>query len=86
MQPDRERLEERALVQGDALGQTEAEVGGVGHVARRSHQRWRGKEAHVGAEIVADGLARPARAAGHSRLDGHTVAHRQVGRARADGN
>jgi hypothetical protein len=86
VQADRERLEQRALVEGDAIREAIAKVSRVGEVAdERAVDRGRRQEADVGAEVVAPALAERADPARHARLQGDPLALAQPGDARADG-
>lgn len=56
-----------------------AVVGCVLVVAHQVAMHWRGRaEQHIGAQVVAAGLAEIAVAAGHARLDSHTVSYLNI--------
>ena len=83
--PTGERLDQRARLVGDAVGEREREVLVDGdEVRERAVDRRRREEAHVLAEVVAAGAALAALAARHARLERHPVADGVARHPRAD--
>ena len=73
---DGQRLEQAGGVVTDGVGNGVDERGGHGHeLTEGSVVRRRGEEANVRAQVVATGETLHAVAAGHARLDGHSLAH-----------
>jgi len=73
-------LQQSSFLHADVIRQLEAKVGGVFVVPGQvSIVRRCGTKDHVGAQVVSTLLAVIAVAAGHSRLNGHAVAHLEGG-------
>ena len=79
MEPDRQRLDQRALGVAHAVGQPEGERRGVDHRRGQAAVYRRGRpEAHGGVEVVEPQPGRLAVRVGDARLHADAVAHMQV--------
>ena len=87
MDADRERFDERALVQRDVLGERVREVGGPRDVlGERPVVRRRRHERHVRTEVVLAARAVLAATAGNARFECHTFADAALVDVLADGD